>query len=74
MFTAVVVGASLAWGCHAYLPASFTPLLGAMTAVPVAALAVVSDLIESIIKRRADIKDTGPVFPASEESSISPTA
>jgi phosphatidate cytidylyltransferase len=59
----VVVGATLAWGCRAYLPASFTPLVGAVTAVPLAGLAIVSDLVESIIKRRADIKDTGHSIP-----------
>jgi phosphatidate cytidylyltransferase len=63
LFTAVVVGATLAWGCRAYLPASFTPLVGAVTAVPLAGLAIVSDLVESIIKRRADIKDTGHSIP-----------
>jgi phosphatidate cytidylyltransferase len=63
ILTAVVVGATLAWGCRAYLPANFTPLLGAVTAVPMAGLAIVSDLIESIIKRRADIKDTGRTIP-----------
>jgi phosphatidate cytidylyltransferase len=63
MLTAVVVGATLAWGCRAYLPANFTPLLGAVTAVPVAGLAIVSDLVESIIKRRADTKDTGHTIP-----------
>ncbi len=63
MLTAVVVGATLAWGCRAYLPANFTPLLGAVTAVPLAGLAIVSDLVESIIKRRADTKDTGRTIP-----------
>jgi len=63
MLTAVVVGATLAWGCRAYLPANFTPLLGAVTAVPLAGLAIVSDLVESIIKRRADTKDTGHSIP-----------
>ncbi len=59
----VVSGAALAWGCRACLPASFTPLVGALVALPVAALGVVSDLVESIIKRRADIKDTGCTIP-----------
>ena len=59
----VVSGAALAWGCRACLPANFTPLVGALVALPVAALGVVSDLVESIIKRRADIKDTGCTIP-----------
>jgi phosphatidate cytidylyltransferase len=31
--------------------------------VPVAAIAAVSDLVESIIKRRADVKDSGKTIP-----------
>lgn len=46
-----------------YLPARFTPLFGTLLALPLAALAIVSDLVESIIKRRADIKDTGVAIP-----------
>lgn len=60
---AVAAGAALAWAGRAYLPAGFTPLFGAATAIPLAALAVVSDLVESIIKRRADTKDTGRAIP-----------
>jgi phosphatidate cytidylyltransferase len=63
VLTSVIVGATLAWACRAYLPVSFTPLLGAVTAIPLAGLAVVSDLVESTIKRRADTKDTGHSIP-----------
>jgi phosphatidate cytidylyltransferase len=31
--------------------------------VPIAALAIVADLVESIIKRRATIKDSGATIP-----------
>ncbi len=63
LVAALLVGVGLAWGCRAHLPAGFTPLLAAAAAVPVAGLAVVSDLVESIIKRRADTKDTGHSIP-----------
>jgi phosphatidate cytidylyltransferase len=63
MLVSVIAGAALAWGCRAYLPANFTPMVGAVVALPLAALGVVSDLVESIIKRRADIKDTGHAIP-----------
>jgi phosphatidate cytidylyltransferase len=63
LLSSVVVGIALAWGCRAYLPASFTPLLAAAVAVPLGGLAIVSDLIESIIKRRADTKDAGRSIP-----------
>jgi phosphatidate cytidylyltransferase len=59
----VIAGAGLAWGCRAYLPANFTPVIGAVVALPIAALGVVSDLVESIIKRRANMKDAGHTIP-----------
>lgn len=46
-----------------YLPANLTPLIAALMALPIAVLAIVSDLIESVIKRRADLKDTGAAIP-----------
>lgn len=60
---AVGVGAWLAWRCRDYFPAHMTPLVAALLAVPVAVVAIVSDLIESVIKRRAAIKDSGGIFP-----------
>jgi phosphatidate cytidylyltransferase len=45
------------------LPESFTPAVAAAFAVPVAAIAAVSDLVESLIKRRADVKDSGKTIP-----------
>ncbi len=44
-------------------PENFTVLWGAVAAVPIALIAVVSDLIESMIKRRADMKDSGRSVP-----------
>ncbi|HLP03407.1 MAG TPA: phosphatidate cytidylyltransferase [Opitutaceae bacterium] len=44
-------------------PENFTVLWSAIAAVPIALLGVVSDLIESMIKRRADIKDSGNTVP-----------
>jgi phosphatidate cytidylyltransferase len=60
---AVAVGAALAGGCRAWLPASFTPLFAAVLAVPVAAVGIIADLIESVIKRRAGSKDSGRTIP-----------
>jgi phosphatidate cytidylyltransferase len=57
------IGAAVAHGCRDYLPRSFTPWLAAGFALPLAALAIVSDLVESIIKRRADAKDAGQTIP-----------
>ncbi len=44
-------------------PKNFTLLWSAVAAIPIALIAVVSDLVESIIKRRADIKDSGSTVP-----------
>lgn len=63
VFVSAGIGATLAWLCREWLPVTFTPLLAAAFAVPIAALAIVSDLIESIIKRRADTKDAGQTIP-----------
>lgn len=57
------IGALLAWACHSVMPPSFTPLFAALAALPIAALGIVADLVESIIKRRADIKDSGRTIP-----------
>jgi phosphatidate cytidylyltransferase len=63
LLTAAGVGAAIAWLGRDYLPPSFTPTLGALLALPVAALAAVSDLVESVIKRRVAIKDSGASIP-----------
>jgi phosphatidate cytidylyltransferase len=57
------VGAAIALGFRDYLPTTFTGWLAAAVALPIAVLAIVSDLVESIIKRRADAKDAGQTIP-----------
>lgn len=57
------VGAALAHFLARFYPPAFSPLTAAVVAAPVAMLAIVSDLIESVIKRRADTKDTGQAIP-----------
>ncbi len=57
------VGAALTHFAGAYFPRDFTPLIAAIVAAPIAALAIVSDLVESIIKRRAGAKDAGQTIP-----------
>jgi phosphatidate cytidylyltransferase len=58
-----LVGASIAYGARSYMPAGFTALVAGAVAMPLAALAIVADLVESIIKRRATIKDSGTTIP-----------
>jgi phosphatidate cytidylyltransferase len=60
---AMGVGALVVWMGAPVLPASMTPLRGALLASPVAVVAIFSDLVESVIKRRAASKDSGGVVP-----------
>jgi phosphatidate cytidylyltransferase len=57
------VGATLAHFLAGFYPVAFTPLVAALIALPIAVLAIISDLIESVIKRRADTKDAGQAIP-----------
>ncbi len=63
VLTSAALGAAIAWFCRDYLPATFTPLLAAAVAAPIAVLGIVSDLVESVIKRRANTKDSGATIP-----------
>lgn len=68
--TSVAVGAGLAWLFSRYadplgwtLSSSLTPAKAALLALPLAILSVPSDLIESVFKRRAGVKDSGRTIP-----------
>ncbi|MDD3179253.1 MAG: phosphatidate cytidylyltransferase [Opitutaceae bacterium] len=63
VLVSVGVGAGIAYLAADWLPESFTPAIAALVALPIAVTTIVSDLVESAIKRRADIKDTGTVIP-----------
>ena len=57
------LGAGIAWFASEHLSPTLTPLVAALIAVPLAIVTIVSDLIESALKRRADTKDTGALIP-----------
>lgn len=57
------IGALIAWLARGHLPNHITPLYAAIIAAPIAMVGIVSDLIESVIKRRAAIKDSGGLIP-----------
>jgi phosphatidate cytidylyltransferase len=61
--TAAGVGALVAWLGRSCLPAAMSPAHAALIAVPLAVIAIVSDLLESVFKRRAVLKDSGGVVP-----------
>ena len=57
------IGAAISYFASGQLPESLTPSVAALIALPLAITTVISDLIESAIKRRADIKDAGKLIP-----------
>jgi phosphatidate cytidylyltransferase len=59
----MLVGALFAWFARAQVGVSLSPLRAALIAIPIAVLAIVSDLVESVIKRRAESKDSGGLIP-----------
>jgi phosphatidate cytidylyltransferase len=60
---AMGAGAIVAWLGRGVLPAGMGPRRAALLAAPLAAVAIVSDLVESAIKRRAALKDSGAGVP-----------
>lgn len=63
VLTSAGIGAAIAWFGSEHLSPTLTPLVAAAIAVPIAIVTIVSDLIESALKRRADTKDTGAMIP-----------
>lgn len=63
VLTSVGLGVAIAWYFPDYLPDKMTPTVAALVALVLAIVAIVSDLIESAVKRRADTKDTGKLIP-----------
>ncbi len=57
------VGALGAWLARAQFPAHMTPLTAAFMALPIAIVGIVADLVESVLKRRAHMKDSGATIP-----------
>jgi len=63
LLTSAALGAGIVYWFGEYFPNYMTPLLAAALALPVAGLGIVSDLVESVIKRRANTKDSGTTIP-----------
>jgi phosphatidate cytidylyltransferase len=59
----ILVGVLFAWFFKDQFPKEITLSLAALIAFPIAIVAIISDLIESIIKRSADVKDSGRAIP-----------
>lgn len=59
----VVLGGLFVYLAPDAFPPFFAPFWGALFALPIAILSIISDLVESMIKRMADQKDSGRFIP-----------
>jgi phosphatidate cytidylyltransferase len=57
------IGALIAGLARDVFPAHMTPLVAALMAAPIAIVGIVADLVESVLKRRANLKDSGRTIP-----------
>lgn len=60
---AAFVGAGFAWAWQRWAGPGLDPLAAALIAIPIAVSAIVSDLVESVLKRAAEMKDSGRSIP-----------
>ncbi|MBI2516793.1 MAG: CDP-archaeol synthase [Opitutae bacterium] len=63
VFTSALVGAAINYFVGDLLPEKLTFVTAGIVGAVLAVTTIVSDLIESAMKRRADIKDTGALIP-----------
>jgi phosphatidate cytidylyltransferase len=63
VLTSAGLGAAIAFFASSHLPEQMTPLVAACIAAPLGIVTIISDLIESVLKRRADSKDSGSLIP-----------
>lgn len=65
ILSSAVIGASFAWICGKYgiFLKEITPIIAALISIPIGMVAIVSDLLESVFKRRMGVKDSGAIIP-----------
>lgn len=65
VLSSAAVGAVIAWiGAECGIFWSYiTPLKAAAISMPIGAVAIMSDLLESVFKRRTNVKDSGAIIP-----------
>lgn len=61
--TSIGLGFAFVHFGQAYFPPFFTPIWGGILALPIAVLSIISDLVESMMKRMAAQKDSGKFIP-----------
>jgi phosphatidate cytidylyltransferase len=63
VIVAMGIAALIAWLARSEFPPHMTPLFAALCAAPIAVVGIVADLVESVMKRRANLKDSGKTIP-----------
>ena len=63
LFSAAAVSSGIAYFAESVLPENFTPMSAAIAGLAIGAAATASDLLESVLKRRACVKDSGSMIP-----------
>ena len=65
IISSAIIGAVISGFCLKYelFPARLTPLTTALISMPIGMVAIISDLLESVLKRRAGVKDSGAIIP-----------
>ncbi|MEM9160058.1 MAG: phosphatidate cytidylyltransferase, partial [Verrucomicrobiota bacterium] len=63
VLSSAFLGCALTYFFADYYPDFLTPLWGTLFAIPIAIISIISDLVESMIKRNAEQKDSGRFIP-----------
>ena len=63
VLTSALLGFLAVYFLPDFFPTRFEPWIAALCAMPIASMAALSDLIESVIKRQAEVKDSGKTIP-----------
>ncbi len=63
LLSSMAVSVLIVWCLGKHLPDYFTPTCAALASIPLGLAGLVSDLFESVLKRRANVKDSGRIIP-----------
>lgn len=65
VLSSAIIGAAFAWlgGVYGVFYTEITPTTAALLSIPIGIVAILSDLLESVFKRRMNVKDSGTIIP-----------